>query len=263
MARRGEKQTEEWKAKMREAWKHRAPITEETRKKLSESHKGKKISPEAIAKRVAKIKGTKRTPEQIERMRLAHQNISEETREKLRIGSLGHVVTEEMRAKLSKAGKGRAPPNKGKHLSEETKRKLSEVNKGKSLSEETKKKIGAAIKGEKHPNWLGGKSFEPYCVLFNNEFKERVRNFFGRKCVECGIDEIKEKHHVHHVNYRKDSCCNEDIKPLFVCLCRSCHMKTNKNREYWENHFTDIINERYGGRCYYTTEEFNLIKQEA
>jgi hypothetical protein len=29
-----------------------------------------------------------------------------------------------------------------------------------------------------------------------------------------------------------------------------CHGLTNANREYWERHFTRIINEQYGGRCY-------------
>src|SRR5208337_386546 len=30
--------------------------------------------------------------------------------------------------------------------------------------------------GEKSPGWKGGISFEPYCIKFNKEFKERVRN---------------------------------------------------------------------------------------
>jgi hypothetical protein len=31
---------------------------------------------------------------------------------------------------------------------------------------------------ENNANWQGGISFEPYCILFNNEFKERVREFW-------------------------------------------------------------------------------------
>ena len=41
--------------------------------------------------------------------------------------------------------------NKGKHLSEESKKKMSEAKKGKHLSEEHKKKLSEAKKGEKNP----------------------------------------------------------------------------------------------------------------
>ena len=40
--------------------------------------------------------------------------------------------------------------NKGKHLSDETRRKLSEVNEGKKLSEEHRRKLSEANKGKTH-----------------------------------------------------------------------------------------------------------------
>ena len=42
---------------------------------------------------------------------------------------------------------GMAPWNKGKHCSEETRKKMSEANKGKQLSEETKRKLSESLKG--------------------------------------------------------------------------------------------------------------------
>lgn len=110
---------------------------------------------------------------------------------------------------------------------------------------------GKKHRGENSPMWKGGISYEPYCVLFNDEFKERVRNFFGRICVECGKTEEDncERMSVHHVNFDKETCCNDE-KPLFVTLCKSCHAKTNYNREYWEEKYTTLINEKYGGQCY-------------
>ena len=144
----------------------------------------------------------------------------------------------------------------GKKHSSETKQKMRENHGkywlGKKHSPETIQKMRDVKKGENNPNWRGGSSFEPYCVKFNNEFKERVRNFFGRKCVECGIDECDNdvRLHVHHVNFRKDSCCSTAVIPLFVTLCTSCHSKSNYNREYWEDRFTRLINEKYGGQCY-------------
>ena len=116
---------------------------------------------------------------------------------------------------------------------------------------------------EGNPNWHGGKSFEPYCVLFNKEFKERVREFWNRKCILCSKTELENgrKLIVHHVDYNKDTCCDESI-PLFVALCMSCHGKTNSNREYWKNEFKRIIYSRnIDGKCYYSKEEYEEIKK--
>ena len=116
---------------------------------------------------------------------------------------------------------------------------------------------GIAQRGENSPNWKGGLSFEPYCILFNNEFKERVRAFFDNKCAVCG--KTKEENGrslcIHHVNYDKKTCCN-DSERLFVPLCMSCHSKTNRNRKQWEEYFKDLIKNKYGGKCYYTKEEY-------
>ena len=56
----------------------------------------------------------------------------------------GKHPSEETKKKLREA-------HKGKHHSEETKMKIREANKGKRLSEETKNKIREAKKGEKNP----------------------------------------------------------------------------------------------------------------
>lgn len=144
------------------------------------------------------------------------------------------------------------PGNKIKRepMSEATKTKISLSNMGKVVSDETREKIS----GERSGLWKGGVSFEPYCPKFNNEFKERVRAFFGYQCVECGTPQNGKKLHVHHVNFRKDSCCAEDVIPLFVSLCPSCHSKTNTNRVFWEWWFTEMIDYLYEGRCYLPKE---------
>lgn len=84
--------------------------SEETKKKLSNSNKGKSRPP-----------------------------VSEATRKKLSNSSKGKLHTEETKKKLSSM-------NTGKVLSEETKKKLSSINKGKLHSEETKKKLSDAAK---------------------------------------------------------------------------------------------------------------------
>lgn len=128
--------------------------------------------------------------------------------------------------------------------------------KDKYFTDEHKQKIANSHKGKKAYQWKGGISFEPYCILFNKEFKERVREFFGQQCFECNKIENQNgrKLDVHHVNYDKMVCCN-DVIPLFVALCRSCNIKANTNRKYWEEHFTQKIVKEFDGKCFYSKEE--------
>jgi hypothetical protein len=154
----------------------------------------------------------------------------------------------------------------GHHHSDETKKKMSVSRKGHAVTQHTREKIRTALAGttrpefcgEKNPTWNGGSSFGKYCPKFTLAFKERVRYFFNNVCVECG-ESPTYKLHVHHVNYDKAMCCN-DTEPLFVALCRSCHAKTTGKRIYWEEHFTDIINKYYGGKCYLSQEEMPAMK---
>ena len=147
---------------------------------------------------------------------------------------------------------------KGFKHSEITKQKMSEAwNKRPPISEETRIKMSKnnnSCKGDKHPAWKGGISFEPYCPKFNDEFRERVRAFFGYQCQFPGCGRIwhhdERKLAVHHVNYNKNTCCDVSI-PLFVPLCSlKCHNKTNHKREFYKKIFTELIITKYKGQCY-------------
>lgn len=112
-----------------------------------------------------------------------------------------------------------------------------------------------SISGENSFRWAGGISFEPYCPKFNNEFRERVRAFFGYQCQMPGCNHIwqsgEKRLAVHHINFNKDSCCSSDAPRLFVPLCpHPCHTKTNYNRHHWEELFTKLIADQYNGQCY-------------
>lgn len=113
------------------------------------------------------------------------------------------------------------------------------------------KYMGRLYSGENSPNWKGGISFEPYCPKFNRGFKERVRDFWNHECGFCGKSEENngKKLAVHHVNYDKMVCCN-NVAPLFILLCESCHTKTNYNRDYWEEMFTNYIMIWFDGESY-------------
>ena len=70
----------------------------------------------------------------------------------LQEGGRGGTPSENTRKRISEAAKGRTPPNKGKHLSEELRRKISEATKGRTSSEELRRKISEATKGRTSPN---------------------------------------------------------------------------------------------------------------
>lgn len=89
------------------------------------------------------------------------------------------------------------------------------------------------MKLENHPRWNGGSSFEPYPQMFNREFKRMIRERDNYTCAICG----KRGKCVHHINYVKDDICPTNC----ITLCRSCHSKTNVNREYWQELFRAIM----------------------
>ena len=130
-------------------------------------------------------------------------------------------------------------------------RKRSETQKLKQ-SEFMKERLKDPIN---HPNWRGGTSYEPYCIKFTPEFKERVRDFWGRRCGVCGMSEEENiefcgrKLAVHHINYDKQTCCNGN-DPLFIANCHKCHPRTNFHREYWEEVLSNFIMIYYDGECY-------------
>lgn len=204
--------------------------TEETLKKMSEVAKGKSPSLETRAKLSAASKGKKRAP------------FTEEHKAKIALARKNQIITEETKAKLSISLKGHwGPP-----CTEEHKKKLS--------------MLASLRTGNKNPNWRGGMSFEPYCPKFNTDLKQRVKRFFEERCVLCGNTRETGKRdlHVHHVEYNKAACC--DGKPVhFAALCHRCHSKTNNERARWEAMLHQIIDEIYGGRSYYTKDEWAAL----
>ncbi len=89
--------------------------------------------------------------------------------------------------------------------------------------------------GKNAPNWLNGKSFEPYGLEFNEDLKEVIRNRDRRKCQICEKIELEEgrKLSIHHIDYDKK---NNNPNNL-ISLCYKCHTKTNHNRDNWINYF--------------------------
>jgi hypothetical protein len=224
----------------REAWLKKVRVaslgikpSEETKRKLRESNIGQKRSLDTCKKISLSKKGKSFSEEHKKHMSEAHK---------------GKEITAEQRRKIGAA-------HRGKIVSAETRRKISIAKKGKKrppITEEHRRKLSEANKGENCYNWQDGISYEPYCPKFNKDFRDRVRAFFGYQCQMCGHvwKKGERRLHVHHVNFRKDACCNNEVAPLFVPLCTACHAKTQFNRVFWHYWFTEMINYLYDGLCY-------------
>ena len=135
--------------------------SEETRRKLSEAHKGKPLSEEHRRKISEGNKG--RTP-------------SEETRRKISRSNKGKTHSAKTRRKLSEAHTGRT-------LSEEHRRKISRSNKGKTHSDEVKQKISESKKGENHPMY-GRKHSDETKQKMSEAHKGQKNHNYGKKASE-------------------------------------------------------------------------------
>jgi ribosomal protein L24E len=100
-----------------------------------------------------------------------------------------------------------------------------------------------------------------YCKKFNNELRERVRLQFKNRCLLCGKTEVENSRSlsVHHVDHDKSAGCNNN-KMLLIPLCDSCHAKVHKNKEFYKDHFSQIIKNKYESKCYLTKEEYETKK---
>jgi hypothetical protein len=92
---------------------------------------------------------------------------------------------------------------------------------------------------DKHPLWQGGISFEPYGLNFNNGFKKIIKIRDNNSCMICHSN---NRLNIHHIDYNKLNTIKENC----ICLCSSCHLKTNFNRSYYTSFFQSLLSKEYG-----------------
>jgi len=144
---------------------------------------------------------------------------------------MGIKASYETRKLFSKLHKGKGNPMYGVH-------RFGKKNPfyGKCHSKKTKKQFSISHGGTGIPGELS-----EYGPEFNKQLKEKVRDFWNRKCMfpECGIPgaECLTKIPVHHIDYDKMNNCEVNLIPL----CRKHNAMVNKNRKFWEEYFTKLM----------------------
>lgn len=174
-------------------------------------------------------------------------------------GTYKHSV--ETRKRMSLSNKGQTPWNKGKHQSEETKKKMSLAKIGHSVSAETReklrlkhtgkilsaehrKKIGRM--GSSNPNWRGGRTSLNMLVRSCLKYRQWRSDVFTRDgftCVVCGARGCYVEAD-HYPKMFSEIMYENKVKTLdraVACeelwninggrtLCRRCHDKTKKGQ---------------------------------
>jgi 5-methylcytosine-specific restriction endonuclease McrA len=174
------------------------------------------------------------------------KKFTDEHRKRISESNIGkHKVSETHRQKLRLI-------HLGTHLSEEARRKMSLIRKGRPQSEEAKRKNSEAHKMERNPAWRNGISFEPYSIEWTRELKRFIRDRDNHKCQYCqkNENELEEKLHIHHIDYDKQNCKEENL----ISLCCSCHIATNNNRDYWFAYYTYLMEKVNKNEYKYSTE---------
>ena len=94
-----------------------------------------------------------------------------------------------------------------------------------------------------HPGYLGDDFNRNYPLEFNNSLKEEIRKRDNYTCQNCDMTEEEslivygEVLHVHHIDYNKQNCEEWNL----ISSCRSCNVRFNYNRDYWQNLLTKKI----------------------
>jgi hypothetical protein len=206
--------------------------------------------------------------------------MSSDTRLKLHNANLGKIHSEETRKKISVSKKGTPAWNRGIETPYEVRLKQRDAklknpppgNKNirgvkywygrhrdyNTIAKSVEYKIGGF--------WYGNVRYpDPpqYCEKFNRNLKNRVRAYFGYKCFECGVSPTTSDLDVHHIHYNKKTCCDGSPHDM-IPLCRSCHMKTNADRDYWERRYTMLLYlNNPAGKCYFTFDEMEDVSTTA
>lgn len=90
---------------------------------------------------------------------------------------------------------------------------------------------------EKHPNWKGGISFEPYSPQWTEQLKKEIKERDNYQCQNPNCNKTPTFLTVHHIDYNKKNCIQENL----ITLCNSCNARANYYREFWKIFYQELI----------------------
>lgn len=140
----------------------------------------------------------------------------------------GQKRTEENKEKCRLANLGNKKALGYRH-DEETKQRMSKIR-SEWISQHPEWNVGNS-----NPAWKGGISKNPYSG-FNRTIKRTIKN--RDKC--CAVCSKTSDLCIHHIDYDKTNSVSENL----ITLCKSCHSKTNFNRDKWQSELTQIMEQR-------------------
>lgn len=176
-------------------------------------------------------------------LKIWNKGITKDTDERVQnisLKLLGFKHSDKSKLKMSSSRKklyasGYLHPNLGKTYEE-----LHGINKANKLKQ-LHSVIFSKLCGDKHYNWKGGISKEPYGIQWNNRLRKYIKNRDENCCWWCGKNSSLIVHHK-DTNKKNNDECN------LVTLCRPCHCKF---------HHLQPINLRFD-----IFNRFNSFKQE-
>ncbi len=167
---------------------------------------------------------------------------TEEIRQRNRVANEGHAVSMHTRQLLREAAIGK---KRGPHSPETIAKMVAFQNTPEQLERNREAHAGKKnpnLQGDKNGMWKGGITPIHYPSEFTEELKESIRERDGHICQypECGKTEEENngrKLSVHHVDYNKQNCADDNL----ISLCCVCHRKIELNREYCKQLFQQLV----------------------
>lgn len=151
---------------------------------------------------------------------------------------LGKKGTEEAKEQLGKSMRGKkhtkTAKEKMKGGNPTSFKKGHTFWKGKKHSKKSIEKMS----GKNHYNWQGGISFEPYTTDWTETLRQSIRERDNYTCQMLGCNKKQGDiaFDVHHIDYDKKNSVPDNL----IALCKSCHSKTNFNRQDWAKYLGGI-----------------------
>jgi len=99
--------------------------------------------------------------------------------------------------------------------------------------------------GKNHPQWKGGISAEPYCLIWKDkQYKEDIKKRDNYRCQNPDCWQTSNSLCIHHINYNKKECHPSNL----ITLCKSCNSRANKDREWHREWYKIMMEKRTNGK---------------